>query len=466
MEHPDTRPAESPGTLLKRLLAQVGMPPAELPYTPEFEALFAAVSAHVPGTQDRHALWKLLLEVMGGASGPTLEEGAAPTVDSAPPPMGAAGGGPAAGLPPYPTSPSGQPSLFDVQPWTLSAPKEPSQKEQSEREKLLAALSRSDLATTELRVAHILQRYPETRDSDTAMAVRYWSTFQADVLEAWDKLDLTVLHELDPQGTLSRIRRHIQNDLALFTGSAYAREAREELQQEFGRYLAAHRPSGPEIRFYLDETGNEGNKTYTGVAGVCVMNWKQYEKHAAGLAQWRAAKGWPETIHFVDTGSALQPRAMALLDELRRRRGGLLFVGYALPSRGQTHPLLVSLFIQIVVDTLHHMRAAGCLDGPRSLTLVKEADAGFDAIHLPALERYLGEQVAREFPGLVSLRKVEAFPKGREVLLECADLLAGGMQRRAHYKGPNPKDVLAEAVFNVTGFEDPRDGGTVFKGYP
>jgi hypothetical protein len=452
-------------SLLPQLLGQVGMPPVELPYTPEFEALHAALSARTPSSLDRHDLWKMLLQVIdtpGGGPAPESTDsqpGRAPTA-SAPP------RGDAASHPPAARGPDAQPTLFEIQPWALTAPPAPTEKELTEREKLLAALGRSELATTEQRVAHILQRYPESRDSDTAMAVRYWSIFQAAVLESWDKLDLSVLHELDPMGTLSRIRRHIQNDLGLFAGSAYARELRDELQQDFGRYLAAHRPAGPEIRFYLDETGNEGNKTYTGVAGVCVMNWKQYEKHATGLAQWRAAKGWPETIHFVDTGSALQPRAMALLEELRRRRGGLLFVGYALPSRGQTHPLLVSLFIQIVIDALHHMRAAGCLDGPRALTVIKEADAGFDALHLPALERYLAEQVAREFPGLVSLRKIEALPKGREVLLECADVVAGGMQRRAHYKGPNPKDVLAEAVFNVTGFEDPRDGGTVFKGYP
>jgi hypothetical protein len=36
------------------------------------------------------------------------------------------------------------------------------------------------------------------------------------------------------------------------------------------------------------------------------------------------------------------------------------------------------------------------------------------------------------------------------------------MQRRALYKGRNPKDRLAEAVINVTGFEDGGDAGTIF----
>ena len=79
------------------------------------------------------------------------------------------------------------------------------------------------------------------------------------------------------------------------------------------------------------------------------------------------------------------------------------------------------------------------------------------------MTKQLGEVVALEFPGELTVLPVEAVTKGRTVLLECADLIAGGMQRRALGKGRNPKDSLAEAVINVTGFEDDADPGTIFK---
>ena len=75
------------------------------------------------------------------------------------------------------------------------------------------------------------------------------------------------------------------------------------------------------------------------------------------------------------------------------------------------------------------------------------------------MTKQLGEMVALEFPGKLNVLPVQAVPKGRTVLLECADLIAGGMQRRALHKGRNPKDRLAEAVMNVTGFEDAADPG-------
>jgi hypothetical protein len=221
----------------------------------------------------------------------------------------------------------------------------------------------------------------------------------------------------------------------------------------------------PEVRFYFDETGNEGDKAFVGVAGICVLNWQQYEKHHAALSQWRREQGWAETIHFAETGTEKIDRAVGLLAELQNRRAGLLFVGHSVQSRGRTHQDLVSLFIQLVIDSLHHLKRSGCLEQSRSIRIIKEADSGFDSIYLSKMHKQLSDLVAIEFPSQAVVQPIEAVIKGREVFLECADLIAGGMQRRALFKGRNPKDKLAEAVVNVTGFEDASDSGALFKSY-
>lgn len=455
MPEPDL--SESQKELLASLYAGLNTSVLALPYTPQFEQLYSDVIDRSNAAASRHTVWEALV------SGRLLNKAspAVGAVDVRPFVASAADDAAFEG-----DTTNGQQSLFDLQPWDLAPePRLPSPSE-VERQALLRAISESALGTMERRIAYVLQRYPETRDSDTALAIRYWRMFQSQILEQWDPLSLDVLYELDRIGTISRVRRHIQNDLRLFSASARTRQLRGEFQMDFHDYLLAGRSVGSEIRFYLDETGNETNQAYTGVAGLCVMEWRQYEKHWAALSHWRSEQVWPETIHFVETGSAQQPKALALMDQLKRRRAGLLFVGYALPSRGSTHQVLVDLFIQLVIDSLHHMRGLGCLGGQRALTVIKEADTGFDAIHLNPLRQYLAQQVGREFPDQVFLKSIEAIPKGREVLLECADLVAGAMQRRALYGGRNPKDVLAEAMFNVTGFEDVRDNGAVFKAYP
>jgi len=333
------------------------------------------------------------------------------------------------------------------------------------RQQLLAAIARSEFGDVEQKVAFILQRFPETRESYVGLCIRYWQRFNAEVLERWNLANLDFLFELDRLETIGRVRREIQNRLQLFRGLEATAQYRLLYQKNLQEYLAAHKGVIPEVRFYLDETGNEGNKAYTGVAGVCAMNWRQYEMHAAALAQWRRTQG-PEPIHFVEIGSDRTARAMGLLKELEQRRSGLLFMGYAFRTQGPTREAMFSLFAQLVMDSLHRLKHLGSLNEPRLLRLVKETEPGFDSMYLEKLNKHLTELVGLDFPSQFVVQPVEAVVKGREVLLECADLIAGGMQRRALLKGHNPKDVLAEAVFNVTGFEDPSDDGVIFKVYP
>jgi hypothetical protein len=154
------------------------------------------------------------------------------------------------------------------------------------------------------------------------------------------------------------------------------------------------------------------------------------------------------------------------LAELERRRTGLLLIGYVLNSRGMTHWDLFSLFVQLVVDAIRVLKKTGCLSPPRAVRVLKEAESGIDTMYLERMQRQLSDLIAVEFPGQVFVHPIESVVKGREVLLECADLIAGGVQRRVLYKGRNPKDYVAEAVINVTGFESPADNGALFKVFP
>jgi len=437
-------------------------------YTPEFEAACRQIKPDAT-TEDFHLFWEKGLQF----AVPTIPE---TEVTSRPEDPGQHTTRIEAESPPQPAPQAAvenrvlfdkyeRDSLFDAQPWSVPREPELSPEEATHRQQILAAVADSRLATSEQRVAHILQRFPETRDSDIALSIQYWRMFQADVLERWKTLDLEVLFELDKIETLGRLRRMLQNDLRLFRGVEDSRLARESRQTEFYQYFAAHQDSLPEIRFYLDETGAEGDKPYRGVAGVCIINWKQFEKHHAALQQWRASQT-PETIRFSETGANKSEVAVSLLQQLRRRRAGVLFLGYSLTSRGRPNEDIFTLFVQLIVDSLKHLRDHNCPINDRSVRVIKEASSGFDEVYLNQMTKQLQDLVAMEFPGELNVLSVEALPKGRTVLLECADLIAGGMQRRALGRGRNPKDHLAEAITNVTGFEDTKDVGAIFKYFP
>ena len=462
------RKRRDPDQLLLDLARNEGPDVVHLPYSPEFETICERISPSAT-TEDKHRIWEQLLGLreLDTLSGEGRVASQAPPVTAIQPNPSTVPPGPP---PPISRAPEVNGLLFDIhdpipelQPWSVRQEPDLPPEQAERRQKMLADIAHSYLATREQRIAYILERFPETRDSDTALCIRYWKMFQAEVLERWQPLELEVLFELDRIETIGRMRRMVQNELRLFRGIEDTRRAREAMQAELHEYIRAHRDSLPEVRFYLDETGNEGDKTYTGVAGVCIINWKQFEKHHAALEQWRSRQGWPETIHFSETGADKVDRAVSLLQQLQSRRAGVLFLGYSLISRGRTHEDLFSLFIQLVVDSLKYLHKCNCLADNRSVRVIKEADPGFDLLFLHKMTKQLSEVVALEFPGQLTVLPVEAVTKGRTVLLECADLIAGGMQRRALGKGRNPKDRLAEAIVNVTGFEEGSEPGTIFK---
>lgn len=330
-----------------------------------------------------------------------------------------------------------------------------------ERQRLLATLAASDYGSVELKVAYLLQHLPETRDSHTRLAVSFWHRFNAEQLDAWDGANLDVVIECENYENIERAARNIQNTLKLWPGQNEFRALREGRQAFFHQYFAEQNKGLPEIRLYLDETA-ANSRTYLGVAGICAVDWRQYERYHAALVAWREALGFPATLHAAEITDD-NSRQLALLNEIARRKGGLMFIGHVLQSRVVTHQELASLFFQLSLDTLRHLAEAGCLQEPRVLRVIKEADETFDKMYLTQLSQDLDEAIGSEFPGRVRLAAIEPVLKGREVMLEVADQIVHALQRRACHSGSNPKDQVAEAVMNVTGLEDPRDKGIVFK---
>lgn len=353
--------------------------------------------------------------------------------------------------------------------WVQDRPDEPEPDYREEREELerLLDLGKTHLATISQRVALVLRKYPESRDSIVALVLTYWHYWNAEVLVDHRHEGLEVLYFVDNFESISRACRHIQNDLKLYSPSDFVKGLREDRQQEIVQYVVAQKHGAPEVRFYMDETGNNSKDPYVGVGGVCVVDWRLFELEHAALRSRRESLG-PATLHCGDMGNSESEleRHLALLAEVRRRRAGLLFMAHCTRVRVPKREILLSLFVQLVVDGLRHLEGLGCLTEARVVTLVKESEPGMDSLHLTDLQQSIQHAAARAFGDRVYVNPVLPVTKGREVMLECADQIAWGVFRRATSGGRFCKDKLAETVMNVTGLEDPEDSGAVFKYHP
>jgi hypothetical protein len=334
-----------------------------------------------------------------------------------------------------------------------------------ERSKLLDAISGLEIVNVEHRVARILQRFPECRDSDTELAIKYWKQYEPEKIAAHKPLTLEVLHDLQNITTIVRCRQHIQNDLGLFTGSPRTRRRRGDLQLELYQYLSDRRKSENEIVIYLDETGTDGQSMYMGIGGVCILDTRQYELNLHQFRKWRETYGPTQKYHFADVTSVNLAEYLDLTKRLRKHRNGLLFFGYAVECRGSFSHRVADLTVQLLSDTCHYLRINGCLDRPRDIRVVKEAEAFFDLNHLDALKSDAQKHLYREFGSSITLTDIQPRPKGNTVLLECADLIAAAMRRRYTSSSSIHKDQLADAVFGATGLNDSEEQGAIFKIY-
>ncbi len=363
-----------------------------------------------------------------------------------------------------------QPALLfpDLQPWAQEPQPALDERRKAERDAILrrlATFAESDLGEKQERLAFILRQYPETRDDRRLLVLKYWERFNAKELAQWrsdSHRTLDVLLDLDNFSTLERLARHIQNTLGLFAGDERLRDLRAAMQGEFGRYLAAQPRDCEEIRLYLDETGTDGQSGVLGVAGVCVPDYRFFAQYHAAILQRRSSIGYSGTLHASEITDDCAPH-VALMEELKKWRGGLLFIGHAISARVTTHQALLSLLHHLPLDALHRLREDGCLSGPKALVIVKEADEGFDRMYLPSLRTTLPEAMFNGFGGQVYLKEIQSLPKGSEPLLEAADIIAFAMQRGRHPGSHRAKDRLADIVMNVSGLDDPRDRGVVFK---
>ena len=165
------------------------------------------------------------------------------------------------------------------------------QKIEQERETLLARLSRGDDTHLITRVAHIINRFPSTRNSDITLQLRYWEEYS----EGYDpnSLDPHNLYEYERLTSIARARAKIQNECGPFLATEDCRRHRRNREAIERERQLATAPETGSVFVYCDESGYDGTSVYMQVGGVWVVEsdlqrafyfWKkdndiQYEFH-------------------------------------------------------------------------------------------------------------------------------------------------------------------------------------------
>jgi len=141
-------------------------------------------------------------------------------------------------------------------------------KREARRSRLLQCVSACNLEILEQKVGWILNNHPEARNSDIALQLLYWETFENDIYDG-HSICPENLYKLTRLTSIARARARIQNEYKLFVASTAVRQYRGTLSDEARERSMEIPPAYPAFMVYADESGKTQDNLVVGSIWFC-----------------------------------------------------------------------------------------------------------------------------------------------------------------------------------------------------
>lgn len=295
------------------------------------------------------------------------------------------------------------------------------------RAALQAELARGELNKIQSKVAWVLNNFPETRDSDIHLQLRYWETFEGFSGDVISRDDLFRLPRLT---TLARARANIQNDLRLFQASPEVRHQRGKLSEEERQRLAEQAPPAPLIAIYADESGKTGDHLIWG--SVWYLHAADQLKVIRKAGDLQSTTGLKGELHFKAIDKDNLPSYVKAVDFLLRELPAVSFKAITLRRLGlpRADEALQKALYHLLVRGLRHEHDTGRAVLPRSMGLVKdEEDQSRDSLMLATIRDQVQQAAKTTFENQLRVDEFMALASHDSIHLQLADLFASSLNR-------------------------------------
>jgi len=331
--------------------------------------------------------------------------------------------------------------------------KPPSATTDEKRESLLKAVNACELNTIETRVAWLLNHFPNTRDSDLALQIRYWQNFQP---ERFDGGDISVrdYYHLTKLTTLTRARAVVQNTLKLFQASDEVKKRRKQIQKGEHENAVRKRSSYHHSAIFIDESGK--TQDHLVVGSIWFLNGAETLRIHRLLADWRKRVGFESEFHFQTITEAKLPLYIEVADMLASHCATVSFKVISVPRRGiaNVQNALLDLSFHLLVRGLEHEHTTGRAPLPRGIQVCKDAEEpGQDKLVAAELAARMKQSAATQFEGNLYVEGFSAEASAHSLFLQLTDLFTSSVGRQLNTSGDRrqPKDRFADYLLNKLG---------------
>ncbi|WP_160809738.1 DUF3800 domain-containing protein [Nitrosomonas sp. HPC101] len=325
--------------------------------------------------------------------------------------------------------------------------------EKLDREKkvLLASLAGGEFSGQITKVAYILNLYPESRNSDITLTLKYWETFQSDIYNPQGILPKD-LFRLERMHYIVRARAKIQNEYNLFTSNTDVKRFRKKNEEKMNEAVLEDAKPRRLVHVYADETGKTQN--YIAVSSVWVLTGRAVFTVSQAISSWQEKSLWKKReIHFAKLGKQDLNTLNEYLGVIVKNREFLSFKSIAV-ERSKT-----KRSIEQVVEKLHeHMLLYGArheidnnrISPPQEIEVTLDHEQSLDVITLTELSQRINSGYATNYGDKVKISHIETMSSRNSPLVQLSDVVAGAINRKMNNAADkNHKDEMADRVIDM-----------------
>lgn len=309
---------------------------------------------------------------------------------------------------------------------------------------ILVAAAGGKLHTAVERVAWVLNHFPEARDSDITLQLKYWQYFHN---YGGGSISPEDLYELPRLTSLSRARAYIQNNHKLFQASPDVRKRRGTLEDEERERALNQRPSWPVFAVYADESGKTADHLIVG--SIWFLHGYETFRVNQEVRKWREENSFKEEFHFKDINKSNVRSYIEIAEMLLANSNVISFKAISLEKSGtkDVQKALSELYYHLLIKGIEHEHKTGRAPLPRSIQVWKDAESpGPDKLLLADIDDKLKQASKTRFEEKLYVDHLEAVNSKALDLIQLADLFTSSINRVLNVQSEQegPKDEFAK----------------------
>jgi hypothetical protein len=307
-----------------------------------------------------------------------------------------------------------------------------------------------------LKVAHTLNYYPATRDSDITLSIKLLRTYYPNLVHSGDTIRLNDLYNIPKFYDMQRHRARLQNTYGLFRASPEVAAFRMKRELDQAESYAQAAPDFSPVFAFADESGKTDRCLIIG--SLWLYNVDHHRQAYRSLADWRRSFGHRGEFHFKhlksmsDADAACQFFDALLASTPLHAFKGLVARNDLIPANRRLDDLYQG-FGEMLIDGIKSEITSGRLSPPLTLHLTKDADPATDVFKMRELTRKLLDAFRVEFADAqvkLDSDKIDSASSEANDLVQISDLFTGALNKwlnqRIVDQTSKPKDKVAAHI--------------------